>query len=74
MVRAARSRTLDVVLSSFEAARDHVIALNGPDWSAVIVDEAHRLKSVTSQVTQALAGLDCRRRVGLSGTIVQVGA
>ncbi|KAF0307361.1 DNA excision repair protein ERCC-6-like 2 [Amphibalanus amphitrite] len=71
VLRASRNRALDVVLSSFEAARDHVTALNGPDWSAVIVDEAHRLKSVTSLVTQALGGLDCRRRIGLSGTVVQ---
>ncbi|XP_037071357.1 DNA excision repair protein ERCC-6-like 2 [Pollicipes pollicipes] len=70
-LRSARNGTVDVVMSSFEAARDHVTALNGPNWSVVIVDEVHRLKSMTSLVTQALGRLECRRRVGLSGTVVQ---
>ena len=65
VLRAARNQTLYVVLSSFEAARDHVIALNGPDWSVVIVDEAHRLKCMTSLVTQALDSLDWTVAAGL---------
>lgn len=72
VLTAARAASVDVVLTSFEAARDHVTALNQVRWTAVIVDEVHRLKNPASQTTRALSALLCRRRVGLSGTVVQV--
>lgn len=41
------------------------------DWSAVIVDEAHKIKNPNSQITGAMKDLRCPVRVGLTGTILQ---
>ena len=41
------------------------------DWSAVIVDEAHKIKNPKSQITRAMKGMRCKVRVGLTGTILQ---
>lgn len=41
------------------------------DWSAVIVDEAHKIKNPNSQITGAMKELRCLVRVGLTGTILQ---
>ena len=45
--------------------------LNRVRWDAVIVDEVHRLKEAKAKVTQALKRLKCRRRIGLTGTLLQ---
>lgn len=33
------------------------------DWSAVVVDEAHRIKNPNSQITQAMKDLKCEVRI-----------
>lgn len=40
-------------------------------WSAVIVDEVHRIKNPKSQITQTMKSLKCNVRIGLTGTILQ---
>lgn len=45
--------------------------LNSVDFVAVIVDEVHQIKEPTSNVTVALKQLSCKRRIGLTGTLVQ---
>lgn len=32
------------------------------DWSAVVVDEAHKIKNANSQITQAMKNLKCEVR------------
>lgn len=32
------------------------------DWSAVVVDEAHKIKNPNSQITQAMKALKCEVR------------
>ena len=41
------------------------------DWSAVVLDELHRLKSHKTKVYQACVMMDCKRRIGLTGTLMQ---
>lgn len=41
------------------------------EWSAVIVDEAHRIKNPKAQITQTMKSLKCSVRIGLTGTILQ---
>lgn len=41
------------------------------EWTAVIVDEVHKLKNFKAQITQAMKDLKCKVRVGLTGTILQ---
>lgn len=33
------------------------------DWSAVVVDEAHKIKNPNSQITQAMKDLKCEVRI-----------
>ncbi|KAL8203378.1 UNVERIFIED_CONTAM: hypothetical protein K2H54_050528 [Gekko kuhli] len=40
-------------------------------WSAVIVDEVHRIKNPKAQVTKTMKALTCNIRIGLTGTILQ---
>ena len=70
-LQQARIGRVEVVLTTFETARKDMDALNGVDWDCVVVDEVHRIKDPKSKVTEALKSLRCRRRVGLTGTLLQ---
>ncbi|KAJ3087159.1 DNA excision repair protein ERCC-6-like 2 [Quaeritorhiza haematococci] len=41
------------------------------DWSMIIVDECHKVKEPSAQITRCLKGLRVRRRYGLTGTAIQ---
>ncbi|CAN8220152.1 unnamed protein product [Coccothraustes coccothraustes] len=62
---------LEVVLTTYEILRLYLDEFNSIEWSAVIVDEAHRIKNPKAQITQAMKSLKCRVRIGLTGTILQ---
>ena len=70
-LQQARIGRVEVVLTTFETARNDIDDLNGVDWDCVIVDEVHRIKDPKSKVTMALKSLRCRRRIGLTGTLLQ---
>lgn len=38
----------------------HICPACSIDWSAVVVDEAHKLKNPNSQITQAMKDLKCK--------------
>ncbi|XP_066472246.1 DNA excision repair protein ERCC-6-like 2 isoform X2 [Tiliqua scincoides] len=61
----------EIALTTFETLRLYLNELNSLEWSAVIVDEVHRLKNPKSQITQTMKALTCRVRIGLTGTILQ---
>ncbi|XP_036383753.1 DNA excision repair protein ERCC-6-like 2 isoform X2 [Megalops cyprinoides] len=68
--RVRRGRC-EVALTTYETLRLCLDQFNSIDWSAVIVDEAHKIKNPNSQITQAMKGMRCKVRVGLTGTILQ---
>ncbi|KAJ8262866.1 hypothetical protein COCON_G00153230 [Conger conger] len=68
--RLRRARC-EVALTTYETLRLCLEQFNSIDWSAVIVDEAHKIKNPNSQITQAMKGMRCKVRVGLTGTILQ---
>ncbi|XP_066500418.1 DNA excision repair protein ERCC-6-like 2 [Hoplias malabaricus] len=70
LARVSRGRC-EIVLTTYETLRLSLDQFNSIDWAAVIVDEAHKLKNHKSQITQAMKGLKCKVRVGLTGTILQ---
>ncbi|XP_015135872.1 DNA excision repair protein ERCC-6-like 2 isoform X5 [Gallus gallus] len=61
----------EVALTTYETLRLYLDELNNIGWSAVIVDEVHRIKNPKSQITQTMKSLKCNVRIGLTGTILQ---
>ncbi|KAL7392137.1 hypothetical protein ABVT39_019953 [Epinephelus coioides] len=66
-----RKGRIEIALTTYETLRLCLDQFNNIDWSAVIVDEAHKIKNPNSQITQAMKNLTCKIRVGLTGTILQ---
>ncbi|XP_034727507.1 DNA excision repair protein ERCC-6-like 2 isoform X1 [Etheostoma cragini] len=62
---------IEIALTTYETLRLCLDQFNNIDWSAVFVDEAHKIKNPNSQITQAMKDLKCKIRVGLTGTILQ---
>jgi SNF2 family DNA or RNA helicase len=52
-----RRNKFDVLLASFETVRDNESFFASFDWDAVVVDEAHRLKSLQSAVRCAASSI-----------------
>ncbi|XP_068167707.1 DNA excision repair protein ERCC-6-like 2 [Antennarius striatus] len=68
--RIKRGRT-EIALTTYETLRICLDLFNNIEWSAVIVDEVHKIKNPNSQVTLAMKDLNCEVRIGLTGTILQ---
>ncbi|KAF7669879.1 hypothetical protein LDENG_00100540 [Lucifuga dentata] len=66
-----RKGRVEVALTTYETLRLCLDQFNSINWSAVIVDEAHKIKNPNSQITQAMKELSCQVRIGLTGTILQ---
>ncbi|XP_070821102.1 DNA excision repair protein ERCC-6-like 2 [Chaetodon trifascialis] len=62
---------IEIALTTYETLRLCLDQFNNTDWSAVVVDEAHKIKNPNSQITQAMKDLKCNVRIGLTGTILQ---
>ncbi|XP_047448749.1 DNA excision repair protein ERCC-6-like 2 isoform X2 [Mugil cephalus] len=62
---------IEIALTTYETLRLCLDQFNNIDWSAVVVDEAHKIKNPNSQITQAMKELRCKIRIGLTGTILQ---
>ncbi|XP_011477274.1 DNA excision repair protein ERCC-6-like 2 isoform X2 [Oryzias latipes] len=62
---------IEIALTTYETLRLCLDQFNMINWSAVFVDEAHKIKNPNSQITQAMKGLRCKVRIGLTGTILQ---
>ncbi|XP_042303699.1 LOW QUALITY PROTEIN: DNA excision repair protein ERCC-6-like 2 [Sceloporus undulatus] len=61
----------EIALTTYETLRLFLDELNSLEWSAVIVDEVHRIKNPKAQITQTVKALTCKVRLGLTGTILQ---
>ncbi|NWI08976.1 ER6L2 protein, partial [Crypturellus soui] len=66
-----RQGKCEVALTTYEILRLYLDEFNSVEWSAVIVDEAHRIKNPKAQITQTMKSLKCNVRIGLTGTILQ---
>ncbi|KAK4788486.1 hypothetical protein SAY86_019805 [Trapa natans] len=61
----------EVLITSFDTYRIHGSILADMKWEVIIVDEAHRLKNEKSKLYTACADIKTRRRIGLTGTVMQ---
>lgn len=55
------------MLTTFDVARRDIALLDDLAWSAVFIDEAHRVKNPKSKITMAFNQFTCLRRFGLTG-------
>ncbi|ETV85653.1 hypothetical protein, variant 2 [Aphanomyces astaci] len=61
----------EVVLCSYDLLKLHLSELNVIEWYIVVLDELHNLKNPEAQITKAVQQLACKRKLGLSGTLMQ---
>lgn len=60
-----------VIVLSYETFRTHKEAMTAFPLDLLVLDEGHRIKNVTAQISKALAMVRTRRRVLLTGTPLQ---
>ena len=66
-----RLRDADLVLTTYETARDFQLDLGLVSWATVVIDEAQRIKTPGTLVTNALKALKTDFRLALTGTPVE---
>ncbi|KAM4877304.1 DNA excision repair protein ERCC-6-like 2 isoform 2-T2 [Thomomys bottae] len=66
-----KQKKCEVALTTYETLRLCLDELNSLEWSAIIVDEVHRIKNPKARVTEVMKALRCNVRIGLTGTILQ---
>ncbi|TBU31240.1 P-loop containing nucleoside triphosphate hydrolase protein [Dichomitus squalens] len=64
---------LDVLVTSFDVARMDIDLIDELPWSCIFIDEVHRVKNPRSKLASAFSRFTCKRRYGLSGTVIQNG-
>ena len=66
-----RLRTAKLVLTTYETVRDFQLDLGLIPWAAIVIDEAQRIKTPGTLVTNALKALKTDFRLALTGTPVE---
>lgn len=66
-----RLRDADLVLTTYETVRDFQLDLGLIPWATVVIDEAQRIKTPGTLVTNALKALKTEFRLALTGTPVE---
>ena len=61
----------NVVLTTYETVRDFQLDLGQIPWAAVVIDEAQRIKTPGTLVTNALKALNTDFRIAMTGTPVE---
>ncbi|KFK42719.1 snf2 super family [Arabis alpina] len=65
------ARGVEVLVTSFDTFRIQGPVLSGINWEIVVADEAHRLKNEKSKLYEACLEIKTRKRIGLTGTVMQ---
>jgi len=66
-----RLQKADVVLTTYETVRDFQLDLGLIHWATVIIDEAQKIKTPGTLVTNALKALNTDFRIAMTGTPVE---
>ncbi|XP_050207947.1 switch 2 [Mercurialis annua] len=62
---------VEILITSFDTYRIRGRILSEFKWEIVVVDEAHRLKNEKSKLYEACLEIGTRKRIGLTGTVMQ---
>ena len=71
VLHAVMAGELEVVVCSYSCYLQNAKSLNALDWELAIFDECHTIKNPNSATGVAAKGLQCKRRIGLTGTLMQ---
>ncbi|POM71479.1 DNA repair and recombination protein RAD26 [Phytophthora palmivora] len=61
----------EIVICSYDILKMYLSRLHKIQWEAVILDEMHCLKNPEAKLTQAVKAIKCRKKLGLTGTLMQ---
>ncbi|KAG3150444.1 Switch 2 [Phytophthora cactorum] len=61
----------EIVICSYDILKMYLSRLHKIPWEAVILDEMHCLKNPEAKLTQAVKVIKCRKKLGLTGTLMQ---
>ncbi|OWZ23704.1 DNA repair and recombination protein [Phytophthora megakarya] len=61
----------EVVICSYDILKMYLSRLHKIPWEVVILDEMHCLKNPEAKLTQAVKAIKCRKKLGLTGTLMQ---
>lgn len=67
----AQSAHIPILIISYELLAKQVSELETVKFDLVVCDEGHRLKNSNIKIAEVLDGIDCRRRILLTGTPIQ---
>ncbi|KAF2669289.1 hypothetical protein BT63DRAFT_432944 [Microthyrium microscopicum] len=71
VLSAAKSGSVEIVITSYDLYRRNHDAINFIDWDCVVADECHKIKEPKAQITKAMNEINALARFGLTGTAVQ---
>ena len=70
-LNTAASGRLEILITTYTTYKQNQEKINMIEWDAVIADECHIIKERKSDVTEKMALVNSRVRIGLTGTAIQ---
>ena len=70
-LRTAASGRLEILITTYTTYKQNQEKINMIEWDCVIADECHIIKERKSDVTEKMALVNSRVRIGLTGTAIQ---
>jgi len=67
----AASGRLEILITTYTTYKQNQEKINLIEWDIVIADECHYIKERKSNVTEKMALVNSRVRIGLTGTAIQ---
>lgn len=68
---AEKLKSAEIVLTTYETARDFQLALGPIYWAVIVIDEAQKIKTPGNLVTNAIKALKTDFRIACTGTPVE---
>jgi DNA excision repair protein ERCC-6-like 2 len=70
-LNTAASGRLEILITTYTTYKQNQEKINLIEWDIVIADECHTIKERKSDVTEKMALVNSRVRIGLTGTAIQ---
>eukprot|EP00698_Gefionella_okellyi_P024501 TRINITY_DN8667_c0_g1_i2.p1 TRINITY_DN8667_c0_g1~~TRINITY_DN8667_c0_g1_i2.p1 ORF type:complete len:876 (+),score=233.69 TRINITY_DN8667_c0_g1_i2:143-2770(+) len=70
VLTAAKLGQMEVVITTYASLRTLTQPLTKIAWDLVVLDEVHKIKDAKTATAKACMALKCKRRIGLSGTLM----